>query len=60
MSLFVANDGWFITLCSTDHFGIVCSNATTNGSKLKQTILLMITKGYVKKITHERVTNVKF
>ena len=34
-SLFVADDGWYITLCSTDHFGIICGHATMAGFKLK-------------------------
>ena len=54
-SLLVADDGWYITLCSTDHFGIVCGHATMASFKLKQTILLMIPQGYVRKRPQERV-----
>ena len=54
-SLFVADDGWYITLCSTDHFGIICGHATMARFKLKQTILILIPQGYVRKSTLERV-----
>ena len=54
-SLLVANDGWYIILCSTNHFGIVCGHATMARFKLKQTILLMIPQGYVGKSMQERV-----
>lgn len=54
-SLFVADDGWYITLCATDHFGIICGHATMAGFKLKQTILLLLPQGYMRKGTLERV-----
>ena len=54
-SLFVADDGWYITLCSTDHFDIICGHATMAGFKLKQTILILILQGYLQKSTLEQV-----
>ena len=54
-SLFVADDGWYITLCSTDHFGIVCGHAIMASFKLNQTIFLMTPQGYVCKRPKEQV-----
>ena len=48
-SHYVADNGWFITLSSTDHFGTVCGHALLGGFKLMQTIVILIPEGYIQK-----------
>lgn len=56
-SKYVADNGWYITLSSTDHFGIVSSHAIEMGFKMMHTILILIPDGYVRKtIEIERVS----
>ena len=58
-SQYVADNGWYITLSSTDHFGTMCGHALLGGFKLMQTIVILIPEGYIRKKSLERVCYIR-